>query len=539
MKQYTLLFVLLLFALPAFCSDHETDSLLQVLDAAIIERPMYATKKQHKIDSLKRELYLAQSDEKRYSLSRSLFGKYRSYRMDSALWVANERVKVAKRINNPTYVSSANMNVSEVMTGVGMYKEALDILNTIDKKTLDPSAISYYYHLYHSTYTLMMDYAFSENEKVRYRRLAYEYKDSILAISAPQSQGYLLMNSEKLRFEGKYDEAIAILDQCYQTHLEKGYSIAIPACGLAAVYHENGNRSQEKKYLALSSIADVQSGVKEYISLWKLAALLYQEGDIERAYTYMKCSMEDAIFCNARYRTFEISELLPIINTAYEAKMKHERDRLSLSVILISLLSVILLATLIYLYRQMKKLSKAKRSMNLMNENLKQMNNSLNKLNEQLQESNQVKEEYIGYVFNLCSTYIDKMEDFRKMISRKIKAGQLEDLTKTASSNSFVSDELKEFFRNFDTIFLKLYPRFIEEFNSLLQENERIVPKEGELLTSELRVFALIRLGINDSSKIASFLHYSPQTVYNYRLKVRNKSVLTKEKFQIAIQNIG
>lgn len=187
----------------------------------------------------------------------------------------------------------------------------------------------------------------------------------------------------------------------------------------------------------------------------------------------------------------------------------------------------------------MKRLKVARHAMNNLNEELKQINADLQSVNNQLQESNQVKEEYIGYVFNMCSLYIDKQEELRKLLTRKIKAGQIDDLYQTVSSTSFVANELNEFFYTFDSIFLKLYPRFIEGFNALLQESERIYPKEGELMTPELRIFALIRLGISDSGKIANFLHYSAQTVYNYRLKVKNKSLLAKEEFMEAVQRIG
>lgn len=355
----------------------------------------------------------------------------------------------------------------------------------------------------------------------------------------PDSQGYQLTLGDKLLYEGKYDEAIGVLEGCYDIHSQKDFSLAIPSVALASVYGAKGDHKQEKKYLTISAIADVQSGTKEYISLWKLANLLYGEGDIERAYTYMECSMQDATFCNARYRTMEISGMLPVINSTYEAKLHEEKEQLVTLFIWISILAAVLLVALVYIYHQMKRLSLARKTMDDMNKELKHINGDLQELNARLQESNRVKEEYIGYVFNMCSVYIDKQEEFRKMLARKVKAGQLDDLVKTIHSTTFVTGELKEFFHTFDSVFLKLYPKFVNDFNNLLQENERIYPKEGELLTPKLRVFALIRLGISDSGKIATFLHYSSQTVYNYRLKVRSKSFLSKEDFLNMVQKIG
>jgi hypothetical protein len=174
-----------------------------------------------------------------------------------------------------------------------------------------------------------------------------------------------------------------------------------------------------------------------------------------------------------------------------------------------------------------------------MNEDLKAMNENLNAVNNKLSEANCVKEEYIGYLFTMCSSYINKLEDFRVKVNRKLKTGQADDLYRITRSSSLVADEMKEFNKNFDTVFLNLYPDFVREFNSLLQDGEQITLKEGELLTPELRIFALIRLGINDSVKIASFLRYSVQTVYNYRLKTRNKAAVPKEEFSTAVGQIG
>lgn len=539
MRQLKVLLVLFLASLSLHICANETDSLLRELDMSIRNRPQYTLKRQEQIDALQRKLRLSHSDQERYDLYRELFGKYRSYRMDSALWVANKRVELAKRMNNPLYIHSAELNVAEVMIGVAMYKEGLEILDGIQSADLDTSGVSYYYYQYHQVYTLMADYAFSDKMKEHYRGLAYQYKDSIISMRRPGSQGYLLMMSEKLLYEEKYDEAIEILNSCYKTHEEKGYSVAIPSIGLANAYALMGNTALQKKYLAISAIADMQAATKEYISLWKLANLLFQEGDIKRAYTYIECSMQDATFCNARYRTQEISELLPVISRTYENKLREEKTQMVALVILTSVLLIILLIALMFIFYQMKRLNVARKAVNTMNEELKHINADLHTLNDKLQESNQVKEEYIGYVFNMCSLYINKQEEQRKMLARKIKTGQLDDLYKTVNSSSFVANELKEFFYTFDSVFLKLYPKFIEQFNNLLHEDERICPKEGELLTPELRVFALIRLGITDSGKIANFLHYSAQTVYNYRLKVRNKSLLSKDEFMEAVQQIG
>lgn len=161
----------------------------------------------------------------------------------------------------------------------------------------------------------------------------------------------------------------------------------------------------------------------------------------------------------------------------------------------------------------------------------------IQKLNLVLRDTNYIKEEYIGQVFKLCSSYICRMEEYRKKLNRKLKAGQLEDLKKMISSTSTMSDEMKDFYEKFDSIILHLYPDFVEHFNSLLRPEEHIEVKSGRLNT-ELRIHALIRMGVTDSEKIAEFLHCSLQTVYNNRSITLNKSSLSKEEFLRAVKEV-
>ncbi len=538
MKRIHLLFLVLL-SLSPISATTETDSLLNLLDKVIKERFVYHTDRQHRIDSLKKELSHTTNDSSHYAIYRSLYEAYRPFRMDSALWVANQRLEIARKINNPYYINSSRMNMAEILGGAGMYKESLEILDSLDLRYIDSSRKPYYFHIYHSLYTLMADNAFSPNTRNNYRQLIHAYKDSLLSVQPIGSLNYRMMVAGKELFNGNYREALPLMQECYNEYLAKGINIASPAYGLAEIYANLGNREQEKKYLTQSSLADLRSGVKEYMSLWKLAQLLFEEGDIERAYAYMKCSIEDAIFCNARYRAMQIAEMLPIVNSAYELKLKRENTRIRISLILISALSFILILSVCLIRIQVNKLSYARKSMKELNEELKMTNKELHEMNTRLRESNQVKEEYIGYVFNMCSSYINKLEDFRKSLHRKLKTGQMEDIFRLTKSSSLVADELKELFRSFDAIFLTLYPHFVEEFNALLKEDQVILPKENELLTPELRIYALVRLGIQDSTKIAGFLHYSPQTVYNYRMKVRNKLKISRKEFADAIQRIG
>lgn len=511
------------------------DSLLQVLDRTIEYRSDYTERKEQLISSLKKELEYTTVEEQRFNLTEKIFLLYGNYQLDSALLIAQQRIDIAHKLKKPEFIAKANMNMAAALRTIGMYKETFEILDYIREEDLAQYDIGYFWHLYHSLYILMRDYSVSDQDKTRYNTFIYNYKDSILSITPPSDIDFYLVNSTKNIMLGEYDKALHFMDEAYKLNRQR----AMVTYTMSEIYKHMGEPTKEKIYLAESAIADLKSGVKEYISLQELAIILFAEGDIDRAYLYVKTSMEDAIFSNARLRALEISRMLPIINKTYDIKMKQEKTRLLRISIIAVVLALILLATLIYLYRQVKALSSIRKYQKKMNVDLKDMNGRLNATNSELKDANLIKEEYIGYLFNICSSYIDKLENYRVTVNRKIKTGQIEDLNKMTSSSSLVADEQKEFYKNFDTIFLNLFPSFVEDFNEMLLEGNKIEPKEGELLTPELRIFALIRLGINDSVKIAKLLRYSPQTIYNYRFKIRHKLAISKEEFPQKLTQIG
>lgn len=535
MRKTFAILLLMMVSLSAF-SESRLDSLLKVLDKTVEYRPEYSDQKEIAIASLKQQLSSAAVDKQRYTIYGKLFDLYSNYQTDSAYAVAEERIKLAERMGTAYELAESRMDKASILRTTGMYKETLEILDGLENANLAQENRAYMYHLYHSLYMLMADYSISEGDRMKYQALVYNYKDSILQVVKPDELTYYLVLSSKQLMLGEFEQALETAKKGYN---EYDHNSPLISYTLSDIYGHLGDKEKEKEFLAMSAIADLKSGVKEYISLRKLAVLLYNEGDVDRAYIYMKSAMEDAIFSNSRLRTLEVSQMLPLINSTYEHKMKEERNRLFWLLVVTAALAIILLGTIRYVYKQVKTLSSIRKYQKKTNTELKAVNQKLSSVNSQLRDANLIKEEYIGYVFNICSSYIDKLEDFRIDVNRKLKTGQLKELEKMTSSVSLVADELKEFYKNFDTIFLNIYPNFIEDFNALMSEEGKITPKEGDLLTPELRIFALVRLGINDSTKIADFLHYSPQTIYNYRLKVRNKSLVDKDKFSAEFDQIG
>ena len=260
----------------------------------------------------------------------------------------------------------------------------------------------------------------------------------------------------------------------------------------------------------------------------------------------MKRSLEDAVFCNARLRTYEISKMMPIINEAYQKQNETNRSQLIMFLISASILSLFLMTALFLLFKQMKRLSIAKQEISLANSQLSDLNTELSFFNEKLNETNNalsetnlVKEIYIGRYMDQCSDYIGKLEGYRRKLNVMATTGKMNDLVSAVKSKDFIENELATFYTNFDQTFLQLFPNFITEFSALLIDDEAVQLKEGELLNTELRIFALIRLGIKDSAKIAVFLRYSVSTIYNYRSQLKNKAAGPREEFEARVMQIG
>ena len=522
------------------------DSLLLKLDQAIKERPIYMEQKELKLVELKRLLHRQIPDEERFAILGTLLDEYRSFNTDSALHMAEEREQIAIRLGNREYIDNARMNKADVLGMTGMYKEVMDLMRNIHIDRLPVDIHPYYYHIYRTVYGLMADYAVTAYEKKLYTELTDKYRDSLLLVNKDNLLIHTLIQSDQYNVRNEYDKAIRLLTDYLALQKDYEHDVAICAYTLSESYRLKGDKEKEKEYLIVSAMADMKTAVREYISLRKLAVLLYQEGDIERAYSYVKICMEDAAACNARLRKLEILEIFPIINDAYQQKTEKQQEQMKWALVSISLLSLFLLLAIFYVYKQMKKVAAARREVIDANKRLKELNDELHLSNAQLKEANHsiaensyLKEEYIGRYMDPCSVYLEKMDNYRRSLGKIAATGNVEELYKNIKSSKFIEGELKEFYTNFDNTFLQLFPTFVEDFNALLADDEQISLKAGERMNTELRIFALIRLGITDSVKIAQFLRYSVTTIYNYRTKVRNKAAGDRDLLEQEVMTIG
>lgn len=527
----------------------DIDSLLSRLEEVIEERSIYIVGKEQRLDNLKKKYALLSDDRERFELLGVLQEEYSSYNADSCLIVTQKRLEIARSLGDKKLLDFAHMNMAEVMGIAGMYKEAVEQMDLVDINTLPDYQRGYYYHILRTVYSWLTDYVVIPEKKERYRKEMITYGNLLVQFYAANkdSLSYALSMSQYYNQCGEYDKAIKQLQSYYKQIGKNDFrGIAFWAYTMSESYSLKGDKENEKKYLAIASIADFQAPVLEYAALPKLAVQLFREGDVERAYIYLKVCMEDAVACNARLRILNILQIFPIVNDVYQQQITSRQKQMMWALISISLLSFFLLLSVFYVRKQMKRVMIARRELMEANKRLKELNEELHNSNEKLKEATHniaensyLKEEYIGRYMDLCSTYIEKMDTYRRQLSKIASTSSKDELCKYIKSSKFIESELKEFYAEFDDTFLQLFPTFVEDFNSLLQPQERIYPKENERMNTELRIFALIRLGITDSVKIAHFLRYSVTTIYNYRTKVRNKAVGSRDELERMVAKIG
>lgn len=524
-----------LLLISVFCTSaavaQDIDALLDTLDMTLAEGHRYVDVRRSDIAVLKTELEHAVTDEERYGIAGRLREKYNSFGIDSALYFANEKMRIARRIGNISYINDARMNLAEMSGIQGMYKEALDYIGSVDKTRLDIYQIEYYYHVYRMVYGFMADNCSNPAEKRIYEKLTDNYRDSILMVNPPESFNHIIVQADKNNVRGDFDTVITALEAA-RSRFTDIHQRALIDCTIAVAYAGKGDRENEKRYLILSAIGDLKSGTREYTSLRKLAVMLYDDGDIDRAYAYMTRCMDDAAACNSLWRIYEVQKMFPIINKAYHHKLDRQKRIIVCSFVFILLLMLFLVAAIFVIKRQMRRARDARKLAQKANVRLKE-------LNRELSESSRIKEEYIAHYIDQCSLYIEKMDKYRKHLQKVAAKGGVKVLMEEIRTSSLIDSELKEFYAHFDESFLKLFPNFVDDFNSLLSPECRVHLKPGEKLNTELRIFALMRLGISSSTKIAGFLRYSVTTIYNYKVKFRNAALGGREAFDDAVMRIG
>lgn len=538
MKKCCLISILLisLFNLKAI---NPIDSLLSELDKTLLSSHLYMEQKEQRLSRLKIQLEQELAVNKQYEITYQIIEEYKSYISDSALVYAARNIELANQQNNMSWLIRAELQYSFVLSSSGLFIQAESILSNIPRKSMDNEMLIRYYKCMEMLYININTYQDAKQILTSYEELIASYRDSVLYAlpeNAPEQLFYKFLVTES---NNKLDSAKIYLETCLNTLHPGTHEYARKSFSLSMLYERQGNTEQQIKYLILAVISDIKDAIKENRALLDLAIWLHNQGDVERAFNYIQYALNDANFYNARFRYFEISKALPIITSAYQQQSIEHSNKLKIRLYIITVLFFIMFIMIVFVYKQMTILKNARQKLKETNDNLGKVNNDLNLLNNDLHEANHIKEEYIGYFLDLCSEYIGSLEEYRKTVSNKIAAKRFDELLRSTNTSSNKANEIKELYTNFDKAFLKIYPKFVSSVNELLKENARFEIKKEDLLNTELRIFALIRLGITDSNKIATFLRCSVQTVYNYRSKIKRSSLDESKDIEEDIKKIG
>ena len=510
------IYLLILLVLIGACQKQ--DPALRELDTLIEGRYAIHAHHQHELDSLCRMPIGQLNDRERFERYGQLFDRYRAFNIDSQLVYADKRLALSRYIDDAFYREAAQMNMSEVMMRLGMYHEAIQYLDSSSAKGVVDVLYPYYYNLRRTLYGLMADFAMSEVQQTSYLSLKRLYSDSLMQVQEPGSLYQEVVYADGLYADGQYALALDVLTRYESQHSISADQQAISAITKAQIYHKLGMKEQEKEQLIISACSDMQAAIREYISLRELALLLYCEGDIDNAYRYMRCAIEDAKSGCARGRTIEMGMLYPIIERAYQRQEDAHRRSLIGFLSSIVLVAALLLVFLIFNARQRRVLAS--------------LNKQLQATYSDLKESDQIKAVYVGRYMEMSSLLIDRFDSWRKALNQQFKNNEISKVQQQLASQHFTQEQLAAFYHNFDEAFLNIFPNFINDVKSLMVEGTEFRIKHGEQLNTDLRVLCCIRLGITDSTQIASFLRYSLSTIFNARTRMRNLAKGDRDSFE-------
>ncbi|BCS85382.1 transcriptional regulator [Prevotella herbatica] len=522
------------------------DSLYDCLDKEITKSEKYINQRDQRIDKIKAKLAKTSAILDRHRLSWNLFKEYQAYMNDSAIHYLNYCIDIASKNKQSKLLVNDYIALTHQYAATGFYNEALEYLKYINGNKLKGQQLIDYYACCNHLYGEMGCYSKDSKLKDRCYRLSGIFRDSLYKKASPNSNIYLWRKVAELTTDNKYSEAMKECDKWMKQVKPNTHDYANMAFFRSEIYKGMHNIELCKYWLAISAICDIRNAVMDQASLWSLANMLSREGNLERSNRYVEYSWNCTQRYNTHLRSWLISPVLGVISDTYKTNLRKANYQLKSLIGAVSLLSVFLLASYIYVCHKKRQLSRARNELKTINMKLESLNSKLSgkneelsSLNTKLSETNRLKDEYIGKFLSACSEYIDKIDNYRIKINRKLKANQMSDLMKMTSSDQLKQDEIKELFDNFDSVFLNIFPNFVVDFNLLLQPQHRIIPPSKTQLTTDLRIFALIRLGIEESSRIAEFLRYSPNSIYNYRARIKSKALCNRDEFEHKVKEIG
>lgn len=496
--------------------EQQLQQSLKQLDTELANSDKYLQKRISNIDSIKSLLHDSPTLSQRLNLLRDIGDNYKAFNIDSALRYYTYGYDLSVDNGLTDEAASFRLRRATYLPLIGYIDDALTEFKAVNAQELSPSLLKEYhdagkqmysyiasfYNGYRATYDYWMDYSKDHARK------GLEYSDS-------ETAEHLINRAELLYLDNRLNEAKSILMATIDDLSSDNNLYARANHMLAEIARIKGDLTSSKYYLAQSALADIRGAVLEVMALQELGVALSDDGDINRAHSYLEAALSNAVLCNASMRIIQTSSALPLIQKSHNKQIANWRNKIYVIISILGVILVLLALSLFFLRRQMKR---------------------KNALQDKLSSANRVKEIYISQFFQLCSIYIDRLNQFCQIANRKISAGQIDDLYKLTKTGKMVEEQSAEFYRLFDDAFLHIYPDFLTQVNKLMREP--LIPKEGELLNTDLRILAFMRLGLEDTNLVAQILNYSVNTIYAYRNKIRNRA-FDRDNFEKNIMQIS
>lgn len=509
------LLILGLTCAPLSASDTDLDR----LDSYVKRRPEFMEAKQHRIDSIRRQLSLPLTTEAKLETYDRIFKEYYTFSFDSAMVYVKRGLELATSTGQQYYIDNFRIHRGLLLATSGYYSQAESVLLGIDSTQMDPRLAFTYYYSVTWLYNFWAAYCHDQEFAPRYNQLRLHYLGLTLQHTPKGSAMYNYLMGEQLFYSEHNLKAMEYYQRVLSQVGVDDRLYASSAYALARGYRALNRMDLYEHYIVEAGISDQVCPLKENLALQELSLYLYEKDErySGRAVTYIYCSMEDAQFYNNRLRMLEISHILPKIVSAYQSQLNSRTTLLRWALGIVSILALLMLGLIVLAYKQNKKL-------NLRRMEMRAQNELLEKLNRQLSETNVRRETYLRLFLDISAIYIGKLDNLRKLVLRSIKAGKTDELLTKVNRIRVQEEEANTFYDRFDRAFIMLYPDFISQLNTLLRDDAQVCPPSPHALTTEVRIFALMRLGVTNAQEIATLLFYSTQTIYNYKTSMKNRA---------------
>ena len=525
------------------------------LDSLIAVQPHIVAEKETRLAQMKADLAAEPTVLGRYGIMRRLYEEYAAYQYDSAYAYVSQCIRLAQEMGDAARLNESRLNLAHILSTACLMEQARQMLAQIDTAQLTPEQARQMlaqidtaqltpdqFITYYRTRTDLLIYQAEYMQGTRYADEAVQQliavRQRVAALDGPKDNvSYLITRAECLADGGNQQQAIDLLATLLPRYKSGDRMYSIITSTMSFHYSQLDDRDKQMEYLIKSAESDLEGCIRENTSLRAIADRLFDEGDIDRAYRYMRVAVDDANFYGTRLRNIQSSRIVPKILSAYQTKQEQSSRKMKWLLGLMSLIALLMVVGVVAIYQLLKRYRRLNEQKKAINEQLRQVNGQLHESNALLQEREKLKEEYIARFLALSSRFIDRGEEQRKALYRLYRDRKTEELARELKSTGFGNENAQLFYENFDNAFLNIFPNFVDEVNKLLQEGGKIEVKQGKRLTTESRVLALIRIGITDNQSIANILRASLTTIYTYRSKLKARA-LDKDSFETQVKGI-